>query len=170
MKDQHKAKDKNTSEDLTVIHSTFVIQRNYPTPPEKVFAAFADSVKKRRWYAEGHQHEVVDFQMDFRVGGAERSRYRFKESTPLNGMLLTNEGSYQDIVPDRRVVTASNMSVGDKRISASLVTIEFLPAGNGTDLICTHQRAFFEGADGPKMRETGWRTLFERLAKELEEE
>ena len=153
--------------DQSVIHSTFVIQRNYPTPPEKVFSAFADSVKKRRWFAEGDRHQVEDFQMDFRVGGPERFRYRFNESTPFNGVLLTSEGSYQDIVLNRRVVTASNMTFGDKCISAALFTIEFVPAGHGTDLICTHQGAFFEGADGPKMREAGWRTLFERLAKQL---
>jgi len=42
-----------------------------------------------------------------------------------------------------------------------------LPTDKGTDLICTHQGAFFEGADGPQMREAGWRHLFENLAKEL---
>jgi uncharacterized protein YndB with AHSA1/START domain len=59
------------------------------------------------------------------------------------------------------------MTFGDKRISASLVTVEFLPTEEGTDLICTHQGAFFEGADGPQMREAGWRHLFEQLANEL---
>jgi hypothetical protein len=33
--------------------------------------------------------------------------------------------------------------------------------------MCTHQGAFFEGADGPEMREHGWRTLFDKLAVEL---
>jgi uncharacterized protein YndB with AHSA1/START domain len=78
-----------------------------------------------------------------------------------------NEGSFQDIVPQRRIVTASNMTVGDRRISASLVTIEFLPTAEGTALICTHQGAFFEGADGPQIREGGWRHLLEQLTKEL---
>ncbi len=59
------------------------------------------------------------------------------------------------------------MTLGDKRISASLVTIELLPTDKGTDLICTHQGAFFEGSDGPQMREGGWRLLFDKLAKEL---
>jgi uncharacterized protein YndB with AHSA1/START domain len=60
------------------------------------------------------------------------------------------------------------MALGSKRISASLVTFEFLPTEKGTDLICTHQGAFFEGADGPQMREAGWRKLLEQLAKELD--
>ena len=41
------------------------------------------------------------------------------------------------------------MTLGDRRISASLFTFEFLAAGKGTDLIFTHQGAFFERSGGP---------------------
>jgi uncharacterized protein YndB with AHSA1/START domain len=105
--------------------------------------------------------------MDFRVGGAERLRYRFKEGTPFKGVVVTSEGSFQDIVPNRRVVTASTMALGDQRISASLVTVEIIPTDTGSELICIHQGAYFEGADGPRIREAGWRHLLEQLAKEL---
>lgn len=154
-------------EQQSVIHSTFVIERSYPQSPERVFSAFADAAKKRRWFAEGHGHDIEQFEMDFRVGGAEQLRYRFKEGTPFPGTELTSVGSYQDIIPNRRIVTASTMTLGDKRISSSLVTIELLPTDQGTDLICTHQGAFFEGSGGPQMREAGWRQLFDQLAKEL---
>jgi len=132
-----------------------------------MFGAFSDPARKRRWFAEGEGHEVEHFEMDFRVGGNESAHFRFKDGTPFKGMAFRNDASYQDIVPNRRVVTASTMTFGEKRISASLVTVEFLPTGTGTDLIFTHQGAFFEGADGPERREEGWRELFERLAKEL---
>jgi hypothetical protein len=59
------------------------------------------------------------------------------------------------------------MSREDRRISVSLATFEFLGTGLATDLIFTHQAAFFEGSDGPEMREWGWRELFEQLATEL---
>jgi hypothetical protein len=42
-----------------------------------------------------------------------------------------------------------------------------LPSGTGTDLVLTHQGAFFEGADGPEMREAGWRKLLGRLTEEF---
>ena len=154
-------------EEQSVIHSTFVIERTYPATPERVFNAFADPAKKRRWFVEGDHHEVEHYELDFRVGGKERARFRFKEGTPLQGIACTNDTIYQDIVPNRRVVFASTMSVGEKRISASLGTIEFLPSETGTDLIFTHQGAFFEGADGPEMREEGWRKLLEQLTEEF---
>jgi uncharacterized protein YndB with AHSA1/START domain len=45
----------------SVIHNTFVIERSYPTRPDRVFAAFAEAAKKRRWFAEGKNHDVEEF-------------------------------------------------------------------------------------------------------------
>lgn len=56
-----------------------------------------------------------------------------------------------------------------KPFSASLATIELLPAGSGTDLVFTHQGAYFEGADGSEMRKGGWDSLLNKLVKELGE-
>ena len=152
-----------------VVHNTFVIERSYPKPPEAVFAAFADPGKKRRWFAERGSTDVESFEMDFRVGGIERTQYRFKEGTPFPGVELTNVGSYHDIVENQRIVTASTMALGGRRISTSLVTFELVPTASGTNLICTHQGAFFEGADGPEMRQDGWRKLLDILATALAE-
>jgi uncharacterized protein YndB with AHSA1/START domain len=152
----------NIMEKLSVTHSTFVIERSYPTTPERVFAAFADPAKKRRWFAESDGFAFREFEMDFRVGGSEHSRFNMQDGTPL-----ANDTSYQDIEPNRRIVFAYTMSVGGRRISASLSTIELLPTEKGTDFVYTEQAAFFEGSDGEKIRKTGWSELFERLAKEL---
>jgi uncharacterized protein YndB with AHSA1/START domain len=154
-------------EQQSVIHSTFVIERHYPATPDRIFAAFSDPDKKRRWHSAERGMDVQHFEMDFRVGGVEQSRYQMGEDTPFPGAILANDTTYQDIVPCRRIVTAYTMSLGDRRFSASLATFEFLPVDGGTDLVFTEQGAYFEGADGPKMREEGWRTLLDQVESVL---
>jgi uncharacterized protein YndB with AHSA1/START domain len=146
----------------SVSHSTFVIERKYPAAVERVFAAFSDPVKKKRWFAEGEKAEIEHYALDFREGGREETRFRAQ-----NGWIFTNRTIFQDILPNRHIVFAYTMSLGDKRISSSQATVELLTAENGTNLVFTEQSAFFEGADGPKMREEGWRLLLEFLGKQL---
>lgn len=153
---------------LSTTHSSFTITRAYPTSSEEVFTAFSDPAKKRRWFAEGESFIVEEFKMDFHVGGAETSRYRVKAGTPLKeGTLLGNDTIYLDIVPNKRIILAYSMTLGDQRISASLATIELREHSGQTLLTFTEQGAFLEGADGPRIREDGWRQLLERLAKEF---
>jgi uncharacterized protein YndB with AHSA1/START domain len=151
-----------------IIHSTFVVERSFPKPPETVFAAFADPARARKWYAEGEGHELEEFASDFRVGGKQTLRYRLGPNTPVAGMVINNQVHYHEIQLNRRIVTAGTMDLADKRILASQVTVELLPNGSGTDLILTNQGAFLEGGLTPEMLEAGWRGLLEKLAGELE--
>src|SRR5262245_19372354 len=100
----------------TVIHNTFVIERSYPVAPERDFSAFSDPRKKRRWFAEGDHHDVEEFLMEFREGGMERASYRLREGTPFPGVVIAGEGIFLDIVEGRRIVSASTMSFGGKKI------------------------------------------------------
>ena len=145
-----------------IVHSTFVIERNYPQPPDRVFAAFAQPARKRRWYAEG-DHEIQEFEMEFRVGGAERFRYKFKEGHPIAGSEIANESTYQDITPETRIVTTTRMSLNAKPILVAVLTIEFISTPTGTTLNFTNQAAYIDWPDGPSMIEHGWRSLFARL-------
>jgi uncharacterized protein YndB with AHSA1/START domain len=154
-------------EEKQVVHSTFVIERKYPATPERVFAAFADPAKKRRWFAEDRGLTVDQFDMDFRVGGSEQALYRMGPQSPFPGAALSNHTVYQDIVPNRRIVIAYAMSMEGRRFSASLATIEMLPADGGTNLIFTEQGAYFEGSDGAERRQNGWRDLLDQLGKDL---
>jgi uncharacterized protein YndB with AHSA1/START domain len=151
----------------TVAHGSFVIERSYPVTPRRVFAAFSDPAKKRQWFADEDEGEVEEFEMDFRVGGRERRRSRMGPNTPFPGAPLTNEAVYQDIVPERHIVIAYTMTLGERRISASLATFEFLTTQHGTMLVFTEQAAFFEGGDGLKLRQQGWEELLKRLGDAL---
>ena len=145
-----------------VNHSTFVVERNYPQAPARVFASFAQAGRKRRWYAGG-EHEIQEYDLDFRIGGAERFRYRFKEGHPVAGSEINNESTYQDIVPEQRIVFTQKMSLNGKPVSIAVITLEFLSSGEGTDLVLTNQGTFIGWPDGAKMVEMGWNDLLNRL-------
>lgn len=147
---------------VSAFHNTFVAERSYSQSPERVFAAFAQPERKRQWYAEG-DHDIHEFEMDFKVGGGERFRYKFRPGHPIAGSEILNEASYYDIVEDERIVMATKMSLNGKPIVMALVTIELVRSASGTDLVLTNQGTFVDWEAGPQMIEAGWRSLLERL-------
>lgn len=155
-----------TATESGTIHNTFVIERNFPQTAARVFSAFAQPALKRRWYVEG-DHEILDFHMDFRTGGIERFRYRFKEGHPIAGSEIAKESLYHDVVEEKRIVMATRMSLNGKPILVMITTFEFLPVDKGTDLILTHQGTYIEWPDGVKMIEMGWKQLVDRLQQHL---
>jgi uncharacterized protein YndB with AHSA1/START domain len=66
----------------STVHDTFILERNYPVSPDRLFAAFADPAKKRHWFVESHGNQVDHYEMDFRAGGKEQVRFRFKPGSP----------------------------------------------------------------------------------------
>jgi uncharacterized protein YndB with AHSA1/START domain len=149
--------------DLTVIHDTFTLERRYRVPAARVFAFLSEPVMKRRWYAAADERDLEAFDMDFREGGVERMASRMGEQTPFPGAILANDGRFEDIVPGRRVVVSTSMTLGGRRISSSLITFEVSEDGVETVMRLTHQAAFYEGSDGPQMRKGGWEALLNRL-------
>lgn len=148
-----------------VQHDTFILRRTYTKPAAAVFACFADPACKRRWYG---RDATERYESEFREGGVEVSASRMGDASPFPGAVLMSESRYLDIAPDARIVMAQTMSMDGRRFSAALMTFEFQPSGaGGTEVVFTHQAAFFEGADGPQMRRHGWEALLERLSGEL---
>lgn len=139
-------------------HATFALERTYPAAPARVFAAFADPAQKARWIGCHDEWETLEQAMDFRVGGREVNRTR-PPGGPVHGM----EARYHDIVPGQRIVYSYAMTVGDERISVSLVTLEFEPADGGTRLTFTEQGAFLDGHQHPADREAGTGIGLDRL-------
>lgn len=141
-----------------VVHRTLSVERTYPAPPARVFAAFADPGTRRRWLAEG-PGEVDEFTLDFRVGGFERTRFRLVGGAPMR-----NDTLFLDIASDARIVFAYSLSAGEVRTSAALTTVELAADGGGTRLLLTEQVAFLDGVDGAARRQRGWGALLDRLA------
>ena len=146
----------------SVKHDTITIERGYDATPARVFAAWADPAARQRWFVEEDGWES-EYRQDFRVGGRESGWFR-----QPGGEVYSNESLFQDIVPDRRIVFAYTMARGKAPISASLTTVELLPAGGGTRLVFTEQIALLDGGDNAADREQGWRGLLDKLAAELQ--
>lgn len=142
----------------TVTHSTFVIERTYAASPARVFAAWSNPAFKARWFACHDDWAPSLYELDFRVGGRERLH-----TGPTGGPVHAFSGTYQDIVPERRIVWTYDMHLDAQRISVSLATVELLPAGTGTRLVFTEQGAFLDGLASAKEREEGTRVQLDNL-------
>jgi uncharacterized protein YndB with AHSA1/START domain len=140
------------------VHATFVIERDYPHAPSKVFAAFADPKKKIKWFGGPPDWEKSNHKLDFRIGGKESV-----SGGPPGGTVHSYKAEYWDIVPNERIVTSYQMHLDTQRISVSLATMEFKPTGAGTTFVLTEQGAFFDGYDDAGQREQGTRELLSQL-------
>lgn len=147
----------------TTQHAGFVIERKLAHSPAAVFKAFANPKAKAKWFAgppEWHQEEQS---MDFRVGGKEVTI-----GGPKGGPAKHFVSTYQDIIPNERIVYTYEMKIGENRISVSLATLEFKPAGSGTLLTMREQGVFLDGYDDPAGREAGSQGLLDALEASLE--
>lgn len=146
-------------------HGAFFIERRYDAAPQRVFAAWRDPEAKRAWFVEGKNWELRSYELDFREGGRESSSFRFLDGVKMFGEETTfgNETVYDEIIANERLIFTYSMSRNGKRFSVSLATVEFKPDGDGARLMFTEHAAFFEGADGVKMREQGWQDLLGKL-------
>src|SRR5579884_2747408 len=147
--------------DRSVTHASFTLERAYPAPPARVFAAWADPATKARWFAGGAGE--ADYQLDFQVGGREVA-----SGGPDGGPVMTFETFYREIVPQERIVYTSTMSAGADVITISLTTVEFRAAGDGTHLVLTEQGAFLDGREEPAWRENGTAGQLKALADVLD--
>ena len=153
---------------MTVIHDTFVIERTYPVPASRVFAAFTSQETKEAWGDTGDLSKPAEAdsgtEYTFEIGGRERSGFGYQ------GVSYRYEGLFYDIVPGERIIYSYEMYADGARISVTVATIEFRPTADGTALTWTEQGAYldgFDGAAGPQLRQEGTAEMLDGLAKYL---
>lgn len=151
------------TKERSAVHTTFTLERDYPVAPARVFAAFADSQARHRWFVHEEGWKLTEYDFDFRVGGRETGRFSQKGIA-----VYTQEALYYDIQPANRIVFAYSMKRDADLISTSLVTIVLHQSGaTGTKLVFTEQGAFLDGLDQASEREAGWNDLLDRLGREV---
>jgi uncharacterized protein YndB with AHSA1/START domain len=142
-----------------IVHSSFTLERSYPVPAARVFAAWADLDTKARWFmGPPETWTPVERELDFRVGGREILRGQF-----AGGGTSAFLARYHAITPNQRLVFAYDMYTGDRHLSVSLATVELAASAGGTRLTFTEQAAFLDGEDGGRSREAGTAAHLDRL-------
>lgn len=150
----------------TQTHATFVIERDYAAPIERVWAAFADADLKSRWFG-GEGFEDMEVSEDFRVGGTAINH------GTMDGHRSEFRAMYTDIVDRERIVYTYDMWNDGVHASTSITTVVFEPTDEGTHLTFTEQGVHLDGVHGPgpeaaagREHGTGW--LLDRITAVVE--
>ena len=141
-----------------VSHTSFVIERDFPVPPARVFGAWSDADTRLSWSDCHTDARESEFSMDFRHGGHEVYRVLLAD-----GQRIAIEKVFFDIVPERRIIFGYDIVIGERRASASLVTVSFQPNRKGTRMTYTEQLALLDGFTDVDERIHGTNEGFDRL-------
>lgn len=148
----------STTTERSQTHATFVIEREYDAPVEKVWHALADSDARNQWFSGGPEFIETEKAHDFRVGGTSSEDGQWRNG-PASRFLAT----YTDIVEQERIVFTYDMWIDGQHMSTSLTTIATEPLGERTRLTYTEQGVHLDGLDTPEGREEGTKGLLEQL-------
>ena len=134
---------------------TLVVRRQLPVPRERVFAAWLDPATLSQFMCPGAVAEAR-VEVDARIGG----RFRIVMRKPQGD--VEHRGEYLVIEPPSRL-SFTWISVHTEN-RASVVTIELVETGGGTELILTHRRLPPTQVDGHTQ---GWTDILRKLAAAL---
>jgi uncharacterized protein YndB with AHSA1/START domain len=138
---------------------SLALTRSYPVAPEKVWRAWTDPQALKRWWGPGGKDPVSVAELDVRVGG----RFRIVFGGP-HGADHEVRGVYREVVANRRLVfTWTWPRTTPER--ESLVSLDFRPAGGGTELAFLHQQLFDESVRDGHRR--GWTESLVKLEQYL---
>ena len=131
------------------------LTRRFRAPPARVFRAFTDLATLQKWWGP-KGFTLPKARLDPRPGGT----YRFDMHAP-SGSVHVLTGTFREVVAPRSLVYSWAWMDGEKIGPETLVTIEFLAWGNGTEVRLVHER--FPGAASRNSHRGGWSQCFDRL-------
>ena len=124
---------------------------------EKVFRAWTDPALIRQWFAPGDMTTPLA-ETEPRTGGSYRIQMKnSKDET------FTTFGEYREFIENEKLVFTWGWESPDRH--ETLVTVEFVDKGNGTEVILTHER-FADQASADHHQE-GWEGCLNSLAARI---
>ncbi|MCY3545288.1 MAG: SRPBCC family protein [Gemmatimonadetes bacterium] len=132
------------------------IVRTVAASPERVFEAWTDPEQVKLWTCPDPGAQV-DVEIDLRVGGHYSIRMH------VEGGPFTAYGTYREVDPPRRLAYTWGWKEEAHAMKAeTVVTVEFVPVGGGTEIRLTHDG--FPTPDDRKGHEEGWQICVGRIA------
>jgi uncharacterized protein YndB with AHSA1/START domain len=133
------------------------ITRTIKASPERVFEAWTRPEHLERWACpEGGK--VLEASVELRVGGGHHLVMKTEE-----GGIHTAYGVYREIDAPRKLVYTWDWKEEEFRVGETVVTVEFRPASQGTDVVLTHE--LFPAPEATKAHEEGWISCLNRLER-----
>jgi uncharacterized protein YndB with AHSA1/START domain len=148
----------NTTSEHSQTHATFVVERSYPVPIERVWHALSDNAARDQWFGGGEAFDTHEKSHEFRVGG-----HGIEDGQWHGGPQSRFHSTYTDIVDLRRIVFTYDIWVAGQHLSTSLTTIAVQADGEATHLTYTEQGVHFDGLDTVEGREEGTRGILDQL-------
>ncbi|SDO71829.1 Uncharacterized conserved protein YndB, AHSA1/START domain [Paenibacillus sp. yr247] len=143
---------------------TLQLNHNYKADRDSVFQAWTKQEQLKQWWGPEGFTTTID-RMDVVEGGG----YRFIMQAP-NGANHTIGGKYIAIIPNEKLVFTWKWEHegSSEEQKDTLVTIEFVEQGTGTELVITHEN--FSTKDEAENHKNGWSSSLEgSLKKYLEQ-
>ena len=133
---------------------SLTLKRRFKAPPAKVFAAWTEPEKIKRWI--GPAGAVCTAEFDLRVGG---KRYRWLSGAGRRRARGCRR--HREVVPNEKLVFTWAWASTPER--ESLVTVLIKPDGDGTLLTLTHEQFFDE--DVRDRHQQGWAGALDKMEK-----
>jgi len=137
------------------VKPSLTLKRRFKASPAKVFAAWTDPEKVKRWMGPGPV-TPIHAENDARVGG----RYRWVMKSP-DGEVHDVAGSYREVIPNEKLVFTWAWKTTPER--ESVVTVMLKPDGDGTLLTLIHEQFFDE--ETRDSHQSGWTGALDKLEK-----
>jgi uncharacterized protein YndB with AHSA1/START domain len=134
------------------------VTRRFEASAERVFDAWLDAEKARKFLFATSTGQMVRSEIDPRVGGA------FNFTDRRDGVDAEHVGEYLEIDRPRRLVFTFHTERGSTDLSR--VTVEIVPLGSGCELTLTHEMDP-KWAEYKDRTQAGWTTILDGLGAVL---
>jgi uncharacterized protein YndB with AHSA1/START domain len=135
------------------------VKHRFDAPPEEVFDAWLDPTRARRFLFTTAESEVIDCEIEPRVGGDFRIIDHRHEQGDVDHV-----GEFLEIDRPRRLAFTFGVPQFDETMSR--VTLELAPSGGGCELTLTQQDVPDEWVEPTR---SGWSMILDAEARALRE-